>query len=88
VLGVKSAEHISVTKDDALQAALDHAAALNEPGTSEAELLRYLALVGLENLPDPYVEPTPEQIQRTIDVWMKMGQGDPPPPPSECGPFA
>jgi len=85
---MEPAENISVAKDDALQAALDHAAALNEPGTSESELLRYLALVGYENLPEPFVEPTPEQIQRTIDVWKKMSQGGPPPPPSECGPFA
>jgi hypothetical protein len=71
---MEPAEHISVAKDDALQTALNDAAALNEPGTSEAELLRYLALVGYENLPEPYVEPTPEQIQRTIDVWMRISR--------------
>jgi hypothetical protein len=67
-------EHIAIEKDDALRAALDHAAALNEPGTSESELLRYLALVGLENLPEPYVEPTPEQLQRAFDVWMRISR--------------
>jgi hypothetical protein len=67
-------EHIAIEKDDALRAALDHAAALNEPGTSESELLRYLALVGLENLPEPYVEPTPEQLQRGIDGWMRISR--------------
>lgn len=65
---------ISVTKDYALQAALDHAAALNKPGTSEAELLRYLALTGYENLPEPYVEPTPEQVQQGIDGWMRLSR--------------
>jgi hypothetical protein len=67
-------EHIAIEKDDALRAALDHAAALNEPGTSEPELLRYLALVGLENLPEPFVEPTPEQLQRAFDVWIQISQ--------------
>lgn len=67
-------EHISITKDAALSAALTHAAALNEPGTSESELLRYLALVGSENLPAPYVEPTPEQLQRGIDGWMRISR--------------
>jgi len=87
---MERAEHISVAKDDALKTALDHAAALNEPGTSEAELLRYLALVGHENLPEPYVEPTPEQLQRAIDGWMKISRDHREMPPwrSECGPFA
>jgi len=67
-------EHIAIEKDDALRAALAQAAALNEPGTSESELLRYLALVGLENLPEPYVEPTPEQLQRAIGVWMRISR--------------
>lgn len=67
-------EHIAVAKDSALSAALAHAAALNEPGTSEPELLRYLALVGSENLPEPYVEPTPEQLQRAIDGWMRISR--------------
>jgi hypothetical protein len=67
-------EHIAIEKDDALRAALDHAAALNEPGTSESELLRYLVLVGLENLPEPYVEPTPEQLQRAFDGWMRISR--------------
>jgi hypothetical protein len=83
------AEHISVAKDDALQAALDHAAALNEPGTPEPELLRYLALVGSENLPEPYVEPTPERMQWAIDVLMKFSREHREMPPwrSDCGPF-
>ena len=68
------AQHIFVTKDEALSAALTHAAALNEPGTSESELLRYLALVGSENLPEPYIEPTPEQLQRGIDGWMRISR--------------
>jgi hypothetical protein len=71
---MEPAEHISVAKDDALQAALDHAAALNEAGTSEADLLRYLALVGYENLPEPFVEPTPEQRQRAFEVWMRISR--------------
>jgi hypothetical protein len=71
---MERAEHIAVAKDSALSAAIAHAAALNEPGTSESELLRYLALVGSENLPEPYVEPTPEQLQRGIDGWMRVSQ--------------
>lgn len=62
-------QHISVAKDEWIAAALEKAASLNEPGTSEAELLRYVALVGAENLPPPYVPPTPEQIQRSIGLW-------------------
>jgi hypothetical protein len=85
---MENAERIAVEKDAALSEALGRAAELNEPGTPQSELLRYLALVGAENLPEPFVEPTPEQIQRTIDVWMKLGHGDPAPPPSACGPFA
>lgn len=85
---MEEAQHIAVEKDAALSDALRHAAELNEPGTPEAELLRYLALVGAENLPEPYREPTPEQIQRTIDVWTKGSWRHEPPPASECGPFA
>jgi hypothetical protein len=71
---MERAEYIVVANDSALSAALVQAAALNEPGTSEPELLRYLALVGSENLPDPYVEPTPEQLQRGIDGWMRVSR--------------
>jgi hypothetical protein len=71
---MEKAERIAVEKDAALSDALHHAAALNEPGTSEAELLRYLALVGYENLPEPYVEPTPEQLQRAFDGWMRISR--------------
>ncbi|HKG03365.1 MAG TPA: hypothetical protein VKB03_09290 [Conexibacter sp.] len=71
---MEQAEHISLAKDSALSAALAHAAALNKPGTSESELLRYLALVGSENLPEPFVEPTPEQLQRAFDVWIQISQ--------------
>lgn len=74
VVGVERAEYISLAKDSALSAALAHAAALNEPGTSESELLRYLALVGSENLPEPFVEPTPEQLQRAFDGWMRISR--------------
>lgn len=63
--------HIAVAKDHALRAALEQAAALNEPGTSDADLLRYLALVGAQNLPDPWTPPTPEQCQRAIEVVME-----------------
>lgn len=84
--GMDRAQHIAIEKDDALQVALDHAAALKEPGTSEAELLRYLALVGSENLPEPYTPPTPEQLQRSIDFLVNLPWNRETPPRSECGP--
>jgi hypothetical protein len=70
------ADRITVEKDAALTGALERAASVSEPGTSDAALLRYLALVGADNLPEPYRAPTPEQIQRALDVWMKRPPRD------------
>ena len=66
------AEHITLAKDEQVAAALEKAAALHEPGTSEAELLRYVVHVGFENMPQPYVPPTQEQVERTIAFWTRL----------------
>lgn len=67
---------ITVAKDPALRAALEKAASLHEPGTSEADLLRYVVLVGAENLPRPYVPPTQEQVERAIGVWTGLAPSE------------